>query len=415
MKKLVVLIITSLFLFSCGGTQKTVKKEETKQVKEKKVEKKVEKVVVSNYDDTDLKEKFKDIMSEYHSNEDEENYSSYIEKLTNLTNDYKRYPAVGYNIATFYMEEKNYEKAYKYLYKTLKAKIYVPALTNLSYVSYKLNKSEKVLKAFKKLFDQKFDMKSIDEDIRNEKELALSNYALLVILSGHPEDSIKYIRKILTVKPKSVYAYQTLTYAYIQMKKWSIAKKVVDLAISYSDKKETKANLYVIKGWIYEGEGRSSEMVASYKKAMELDPVNVNAVLSISTLLMKYGAGSEAKPYLKILLGKYKDNVLFRNLYAVSLRMSKNYDEAIEQYDQIIASEPKFKNAYYNKAFLLQKYKENPKDAIVLFQKYRSLGGKVDVTQQIKTAKQMVKDIEEMRREEAAEKAEEEKNKNKKK
>ncbi len=256
MKKIVVLIAITLLIFSCGGS-KTVKQE--KKV-DTKVQVKKEKKVVVVRDSELVKKDFEGIMNSY---KEDDSSTRYIEELSKLSTNLSKYPYIAYDLAYLYMLEKNYQKSYDYLNKSIKGNYYTPALTNISYIAYKLNKEKEVLSKLKDFFTNKFDMRSNDESVRNEKELALSNFALIVILTGNPKDAINYIRKILTVKPKSVHAYKALAYAYINMKKWSLAKKVIDLAISYSDKKETKADLYVIKGWIYEGEGKSAEMVAS--------------------------------------------------------------------------------------------------------------------------------------------------------
>jgi len=222
----------------------------------------------------------------------------------------------------------------------------------------------------------------------------------LLIMEKKYDEAIKVIREVLAFKPRSIAAYKNLGIMYTNSKKFSIAQKVIDLSISYTKDKKEQAELYVIKARYYKAKFESVNMIAAYKKAISLDSSNIDANYALALLYIKYGAGDKSVIYLKTLVANYPDNLLFRNLYGIALRMAGKYEKAYEAYSDLIKMEPSYKDAYYNRGLLLQKYMEKPAEAIKDYEKYRSLGGKKDIKARIKICKQMIKDIEMMKKEE---------------
>ncbi len=413
MKKFIIniIILLTFSIVGCGGN-KTVKKDEDKKIKEE-VSKpsddtlKTQGVVSqpnreNNNENGKNKEEiikeFNTMMSKYKLDKKENNlsFSNYIEASDEITTDYSKYPEIGFNKGTFYLKISKFGEAYKYLLKTYKKSGYIPALVNLAYVSYRLNKTGEILPYLEKASK----MKNLDKD---EKEKLLANYSFLLIIDKKYDKAIQVIREILEYKPRSILAYKNLGILYTNNKKFSIAEKVIDLSISYTKDKKEQAELYVIKARFYKAKFESVKMIAAYKKAISLDKTNIDANYALALLYMKYGAGSKSVIYLKTLVSKYPENILFKNLYGISLRMAKKYDKSLEVYSDLIKLEPNYKDAYYNRALLLQKYMEKPEEAIKDYKKYKSLGGKLDVDKRIKICKQMIKDIAEMKAEENSE------------
>jgi len=404
--KFVSSIILMFFIASCG-TNKTVKKDEKKEVLkvEEKVEK-VEKVEDNSLSDEEVQKEFSTMMNKYKLDKKSGDFSylTYLDSLNKISDDYERYPEIGFNLGSLSLKLSKFDQAYDYLLKTYKKSKHIPTLINLAYVSYKTNKIKEVLPLLK----EAFLIEGIEPDLR---ERLLGNYSFLLIVDKNYSEALKVIRETLSFKPRSIAAYKNLGILYINSKKFSLAEEVIDLSIGYTKDKKEKAGLYVVKAKYYEAKVESVKMIASYKKAISLDKLNIDANYALGLLYMKYGAGDKAVIYLKTLVGNYSDNLLFNNLYAISLRMAKQYKKSFEVYNDLIKSEPSYKDTYYNRGILLQKYMENPADAIKDYEKYISLGGKKkDVNARIKTCKQMVKDIEMIK---AEEKAEAEKNKGK--
>lgn len=416
MKRLIVNIVILLafsVISSCGGG-KVVKKDDNKDLK-KEVNKPTDKnngkaelansingennnIKDSSKSDEDIKNEFNTMMSKYKLDKKENNlsFSNYIKASDEISTNYTKYPEIGFNKGTFYLKISKFEQAYKYLLETYKKSKYIPALINLAYLSYRLNKINEVLPYLEKASK----IKNIN---KADKEKVLANYSFLLIINKKYDKAIKVIREILAYKPRSILAYKNLGILYTNNKKFSIAEKVIDLSISYTQDKKEQAELYVIKARFYKAQFESVKMIASYKKAISLDKTNIDANYALGLLYMKYGAGKKSIIYLKTLVSKYPENILFKNLYAISLRMAKKYEKSLEVYSDLIKLEPNYKDAYYNRALLLQKYLEKPKKAIKDYKKYKALFGKIDVNSRIKTCKQMIKDIEQMKAEENSE------------
>jgi len=402
MKKYIlnIIIILMFFITSCGGG-KTVKKDDNFSDKkdDKKVELKKEikeEVVDNSLNDEEVKKDFSTMMSKYKLDKKDGNlsYVDYISSLKEMSNNYKKYPEIGFNVGSLSIKLSKYNESYNYLLKTYKKSKYIPALINLSYVAYKLNKINEVLPYFK----EAFLLENIEPDLR---ERLLANYSFILIINKDYKEALKVIREILSFKPRSIPAYKNLGILYTNDKKYSLAEKIIDLSISYTKDKKEQAVLYVVKARYYKAKVNSVKMIASYKKAISLDKSNIDANYALALLYMKYGAGTKAVIYLKSLVGNYSDNLLFKNLYAISLRMAKKYKKSHEVYSDLIKSEPTYKDTYYNRGILLQKYMEKPGLAIKDYNKYKSLGGKKKVSGRIKTCKETIKIQEEIKAEEA--------------
>ncbi len=416
MKKLIVniIILLAFSAISCGGG-KTVKKDDNENIK-KGVNKSTDtssrkdkampnptngennKIKNTSKSNEDIKNEFNTMMSKYKLDKKENNlsFSNYIEAFDEISTNYTKYPEIGFNKGTFYLKISKFNKAYKYLLTTYKKSKYIPALINLAYVSYRLNKIDEILP----YLEEASKLKNLDKD---NKEKLLANYSFLLIINKKYDKAITVIREILEYRPRSILAYKNLGILYTNNKKFSIAKKVIDLSINYTQDKKEQAELYVIKARFYKAQFESVKMIASYKKAITLDKTNIDANYALGLLYMKYGAGKKSIIYLKTLVAKYPENILFKNLYAISLRMAKKYEKSLEVYSDLIKLEPNYKDAYYNRALLLQKYLEKPEKAIEDYKKYKALSGKLDVNARIKICKQMIKDIEQMKAEENSE------------
>jgi tetratricopeptide (TPR) repeat protein len=406
MKKFIVNIIVLLVFFVIGCTgNKTVKKDDTKKEDVKKIDvkddtKKVdvdknENNLESEKTEEDVKQEFNTMMAKYKLDSKENNlsFTSYIELSNKINADYKKYPEIGFNKGVFYTKVSKFEEAYQYLLETYKKSKYVPAIINLAFPAYKLNKIKEILP----YLEEASKLKDLDMDT---KEKLLVNYSFLLIINKDYDKAIDVIREILSFKPRSILAYKNLGILYTNNKKYSLAEKVIDLSISYTKDKKEQADLYVVKARFYKAKVESVKMIASYQKAISLDKVNIDANYALGLLYMKYGAGDKSVVYLETLISNYPNNILFKNLYAISLRMAKKYEKSLEVYSDLIKLEPNYKDTYYNRGLLLQKYLEKPDKAIDDYNKYKSLGGKLNIDERIKICKQMVKDIEQMKAEE---------------
>ena len=404
---LIIFIFSGLSFVSCGGS-KTVKKDNSENKPEKKenISNKAQKTIIDNNEEDnnetskskeELINEFNTIMSKYALDKKSNtlSLSKYISEMDNVTHDYSLIPEVGFNKGTFYLNLGKFQEAYNYLMKTYKKSGYLPALINLSYVAYRLNRLNEVLPLLDSAAKKEIKDKKLKEEL-------LSNYSFILILQKKYDKALSWIREILSFKPHSILAYRNLGILYTNSKKYSLAEKVIDLSISYTKDKKEQAELYVVKARYYKAKVESVKMIAAYKKAISLNPTNIDANYALALLYMKYGAGDKAVKYLNTLVVNYPDNILFKNLYAIALRMDNKFDKSLSVYNELLKSESSYADAYFNRALLLQKYLEKPQEAIKDYKKYKSLGGKLDVTKRIEICEQMIKDIEQMKAEEEA-------------
>lgn len=403
MRKVVLYTMLTIFTISCG-TAKVEKKEDEKkefEMKEKaekerqellrKQQEEAEKQKEPQISRDDILNQFNDVMQKYQNDLASQSLQplEYISQLSKLNGKIDGTPEIMFNIATISLLLEQYQKSYDLYLKLVKTDHLDKAFTNLAYLAYKLNKIPDVIAVYKPFVDSFNKEKKIDENL-------LSNYAMLLIMSEKYSEALVQIRTILSFNQLSIPAYRSLAYLYILTKKYALAEKTINLAISYSQEPTKKASLYVILAKLFETMQESSKMMAAYKQALILDPYNVDANLVLSILFMKHNAGNQATAYLSKLVEKYHSHVLYRNLYAISLRMAKDFNKALDEYDKIVSVAPNYKDAYYNKGVLYQKYMGKPEEAIKAFQEYKKHNGTIDVSSNIQSCEKMIKDMKEM-------------------
>ncbi len=403
MRKVVLYTMLTIFTISCG-TAKVEKKEDEKkefEMKEKaekerqellrKQQEEAEKQKEPQISRDDILNQFNDVMQKYQNDLTSQSLQplEYISQLSKLNGKIDGTPEIMFNIATISLLLEQYQKSYDLYLKLVKTDHLDKAFTNLAYLAYKLNKIPDVIAVYKPFVDSFNKEKKIDENL-------LSNYAMLLIMSEKYSEALVQIRTILSFNQLSIPAYRSLAYLYILTKKYALAEKTINLAISYSQEPTKKASLYVILAKLFETMQESSKMMAAYKQALILDPYNVDANLVLSILFMKHNAGNQATAYLSKLVEKYPSHVLYRNLYAISLRMAKDFNKALDEYDKIVSVAPNYKDAYYNKGVLYQKYMGKPEEAIKAFQEYKKHNGTIDVSSNIQSCEKMIKDMKEM-------------------
>ncbi|MBN2693663.1 tetratricopeptide repeat protein [bacterium] len=403
MKKVVLYAILAIFVVSCGTTKVEKKKDDKKEfeMKEKaekerqellkKQQEEAEKQKEPQISKDEIIEQFNSIMQKYEIDLNSQSAQplEYISQLSEINRKIEGVSEIMFNIATLSLILEQYQNSYDYYLKLVKKDPLNKAFTNLAYLGYKLNKISEVIEIYKPLISKLKTDKKVDENL-------LSNYAVLLIMSQKYSEALVQIRLILSFNQLSIPAYRSLAYLYILTKKYALAEKTINLAISYSQEPTKKASLYVILAKLFETMQESSKMMAAYKQALSLDPYNIDANLVLSILFMKHNAGNQATTYLAKLVEKYPSYVLYRNLYAISLRMAKNFEKSLEEYDKIIAIASNYKDAYYNKGILYQKYMGKPEEAIKAFKEYKKHNGTIDISTNIQHCEQMIKDMKEM-------------------
>ncbi|HEY0514702.1 MAG TPA: tetratricopeptide repeat protein [Thermoanaerobaculia bacterium] len=102
----------------------------------------------------------------------------------------------------------------------------------------------------------------------------------------------------------------------------------------------------------YGKEGKTNDAINALKKSLEVDPNNVDTLKLLVSLLVSANREAEAKPYMaKLPQGTTMDPAIRLNL-GIKAYNEKKTDEALTQFNQVIAENPNLADVYYYRAMV---------------------------------------------------------------
>jgi len=154
----------------------------------------------------------------------------------------------------------------------------------------------------------------------------------------------------LDLHPSNVYAAEPLADMYFQQQRWERARSVIDLLVDSAEyEKDDNAwlALSVRLGRVNEELGLDAEASSAYERALELDPVNVQASLGLARLYRRAGRLAEAYELFRDVLSAHRTSLDVKvavDLYSEAGAIKRELDEpgaAREMYERALEIEPK--------------------------------------------------------------------------
>ena len=99
--------------------------------------------------------------------------------------------------------------------------------------------------------------------------------------------------------------------------------------------------------------GRYPPAMEQFKQALALDETNTEALFGMGYSCLKQGRFEEALAWLSRLNAMNESSVIIHYYMGVAFSGCKRYGDAIEEFDRVIALNPRLDIAYTNKAFCL--------------------------------------------------------------
>lgn len=112
----------------------------------------------------------------------------------------------------------------------------------------------------------------------------------------------------------------------------------------------------------------SSKAAGSVLEQLKTDPKNVKLLVEAGEMYYHHGAFGDAATYYQRALAE-KDDPAVRNQYASALFYQGDGDNALKQYDQVLAKDPKNEIALFNSGMIRLKSKNDAKGAVAQWQK----------------------------------------------
>jgi len=209
---------------------------------------------------------------------------------------------------------------------------------------------------------------------------------LINFINQKYEDSKNYYLKGLAIEPDNKDLLKYLGNTYVKLDDYDAA---IDCLKKITQKEEDKT-VWMKIGKLSEENENTDDAVTAYKKAIELDANYSEAYAALGSLLFNESEYEEAIPYLERATKDFPESDEFQNKLAKCYKQTGKLEDAIKQYQSLIAADPKNIKAYMNlanaytaseqyqkaldTAFKLKEIApDNPKVYIILANSYSSL------------------------------------------
>jgi tetratricopeptide (TPR) repeat protein len=110
---------------------------------------------------------------------------------------------------------------------------------------------------------------------------------------------------------------------------------------------------YCSAGNLLNKAGKYSEAMEEFKHALASDTPGAEALFGMGYSCLKLGRNEEALVWFSRLYDLNGPSVLIHYYMGVAFSGCKRYEEAVEEFDKVIALDPRLDTAYTNKAFCL--------------------------------------------------------------
>ena len=161
--------------------------------------------------------------------------------------------------------------------------------------------------------------------------------------------------------------------------------------------KESLASVYNTLGLIWLRRKEVSQAIASFKKAVEMDPNLVESRMNLAALSLNYRDYATAEQSFRAVLQQDPKNYDAAIGLGVALRGGQKYDEAEQQYLAAQKLNPQDAQSYFNLGLLYQEYKGMEKPQLLQAQQfYREYINRSSSGSKRNEAEKRIKDIDAM-------------------
>jgi tetratricopeptide (TPR) repeat protein len=143
--------------------------------------------------------------------------------------------------------------------------------------------------------------------------------------------------------------------AMLQAGKYAEARAAYEEGMGKLEEKDRAAlqpAIYLAVADSYSKEGKNDQAIDALKKSLEVDPNNVDTLKLMVSLLISANREAEAKTYMaKLPAGTTMDPAVRLNL-GIKAYNEKKPEEALTQFNQVIAENPNLSEVYYYRAMV---------------------------------------------------------------
>jgi tetratricopeptide (TPR) repeat protein len=199
-------------------------------------------------------------------------------------------------------------------------------------------------------------------DKKPEFYITLSDIFFAMVELSKSKDALL---KAVSLDNQNIEAYLKLAELNLYLKQYDETFKYTDKAAEI-DKLNPKA--YFIKGFALKEKGDTSKAVSYFLKSIEMNPDYYEAFMQLG-LLFSIKKNKIAKDYLNSALNIKPNSIEAHYALAMFNQETGNFVEAVKLYENIIALDKNYKEAYYNIGYINLVYLADYKKAVEYFSK----------------------------------------------
>ena len=171
------------------------------------------------------------------------------------------------------------------------------------------------------------------------------------------------LEKCLELDPKNITANLKLGELYLYVQDYKKSVEYIDDALKI-DIHNSKA--YFMKGMAFKMAKDTAKAISSFQTAIEQNPKYYEAYIQLG-IIFTLKKNNLALQYFNSALTLHPNSLEAYYNRAYFLQENGNIDKAIEEYNNILKSEPKYRNAHYNLGYICYQYQKKYDEAIKHF------------------------------------------------
>ncbi|UCD84758.1 MAG: tetratricopeptide repeat protein [Deltaproteobacteria bacterium] len=200
------------------------------------------------------------------------------------------------------------------------------------------------LMSLSNLYEKRQDWEKLTEVCQRQIEIAIETREAIALnlklgnireeKLGQKEEAALNFAEAWGLEPENIKAMTALDRLYTQLERWESLISVLNGELKVAPDPSSQVQLYLRIGETWEEKlGRNEEAISSFRKAWEIEPENMQAMLSLDRL---YTQTESWENLIQVLEGEERVITEPSKLINIGLRLGKTWDERLNQKEKAI-------------------------------------------------------------------------------
>ena len=189
------------------------------------------------------------------------------------------------------------------------------------------------------------------------------------------DDAVAEAKTGLKINSKAINVYNQLALVYLDTRQYELARFVLEKAKVDIQGAEQNAPLLAAMGEIYLRLGYPGDALASFKKALDIDPFQLAALQFLANYYLDNRSYDDATPLWERVCGRLPLEAGPRINLGISYRGQRRFEDAKRAYEEAMRLDPRNPEPLRNLAVLYGDYMKAYDAAVQAIEDYRKAGG----------------------------------------